>query len=306
MIIDTRIRPPYKGFTAGKDSLIHNFDHATKWSGMFGGHAAPSVKTHSLDDCLAEMDAAGIDFAIAPGRKGQDHMWVDNQDVVDLTEDYPDRFAGIASIFPEDPMEYNLEQIKKYCIDGPLLGVSLETGLVADVEGATPRFVDDHKFWPIYELCEKHGVVVSFTHNAPAYPDTSGSDPVRLKHIYDDFPRLKTLLVHGCWPHVNEIAAYLFLNKNVMVQPDFYIMNTAGWRGYVDSANYMNPGNYVFASSYPLGDMSVLVDYYLHCGFLEHILPRIMYQNAADFFHLDAAKLKRLPNSPVADDFERA
>lgn len=309
MIIDTRIRPPYKGFAGGSN---YEVGKTKKWANMFGYEVAPSVQKapeyfaqnrtdELLQETLQEMDRAGIDFAFVPGRKGQDKVWIDNQDVVDLTIAYPERFAGIAAICPEDPLDYNLEQIKTYCIQGPLYGVSLETGLVADIPGATPRFVDDEKFWPIYELCEKNNVIVSFTHNGPAYPDTSGSDPVRLKHIYDDFPKLKTLLVHGCWPHVNEIAAYLFVNKNVVVQPDFYIMHTAGWQGYVDSANYMNPKNYVFASSYPLGNMETMVEYYLHCGFREDILPNVMYKNAAEFFGIDPTKVKRLTNSPVSD-----
>lgn len=312
MIIDTRIRPPYKGFAGGSN---YSKDKPAKWAAMFGGKVAESVKhaperfekgEHDviLKECLAEMDEAGIDFAFVPGRKGQDKVWIDNQDVVDLCNEYPDRFAGIASICHEDPMEYNLDQIKKFCIDGPLYGVSIETGLVSDIPSATPRFVDDPLFWPIYDLCEKNNVIVSFTHNGPAYPDTSGSDPVRLKNIYSDFPNLKTLLVHGSWPHVNEIAAYLFVNKNVMVQPDFYMMHAAGWQGYVDSINYMNPENYVFSSSYPLADMKTMVEYYLNCGIKEEILPNLFYKNAARFFGIDPEKVKRLPNSPVKDEFE--
>lgn len=311
MIIDTRIRPPYKGFAGGSN---YEPGKTTRWANMFGfpvsetvkrapAYFAEDKKDELLKEVFAEMDAAGIDFAFVPGRKGQDKVWIDNQDVVDLTLEYPERFAGIASICPEDPMEYNLDQIKRFCVEGPLYGVSLETGLVSDVPTGTPRFVDDQKFWPIYDICEKNNIPISFTHNGPAYPDTSGSDPVRLKHIYDDFPNLKTLLVHGCWPHVNEIAAYLFVNKNVMVQPDFYMMNTAGWRGYVDSINYMNPENYVFASSYPLGNMQALVDYYLNCGIKEEVLPNIMYKNAARFFGIDPEKVKRLKHSPVKDEF---
>ena len=58
-----------------------------------------------------------------------------------------------------------------------------------------------------------------------------------------------------------------------MVQPDFYMMHAAGWQGYVDSINYMNPENYVFSSSYPLADMKTMVEYYLNCGIKEERLP---------------------------------
>ncbi len=104
MIIDTRIRPPYKGFAGGSN---FSKDKPAKWAGMFGGKVAESVKRapeyfekgqHEVifQESLKEMDEARIDFAFVPGRKGQDKVWIDNQDVVDLCNEYPDRFAGIA------------------------------------------------------------------------------------------------------------------------------------------------------------------------------------------------------------------
>lgn len=311
MIIDTRIRPPYKGFAGIPIFTSARSSYMVK---QFGGIVSPSV-LHSeeyaannryddlMAECCAEMDEAGIDFALVPGRKGCDQTWIDNKILLDLVEEYPDRFGAIASIFPEDDLEFNLAEIQKYCVDGPFYGVSLETAFVYDFPEATPRFVDDKKFWPIYEFCEKNNVIISFTHQAMAYPDFSGSDPMRLANIFKDFPKLKVILVHGAWPYVNEYAAFLMNHKNVMVQPDFYMMNTAGWEGYVQSINYMNPKNYVFASSYPLADMKFSVEYYLNCGIREEILPNMMYKNAAEFFGIDAEKVKRLPNSPVKDEF---
>lgn len=311
MIIDTRIRPPYKGFAGIPIFTPERSSYMVK---QFGGVLPQSV-AHSAEyaaegrydelmaECFAEMDTAGIDFALVPGRKGCDKTWIDNQILLDLVTDYPERFGAIASVFPEDDLEESLAEIQKYCVDGPFYGVSMETAFVYDVPTAKPRFVDDEKFWPIYEFCEKNNVIMSFTHQAAAYPDFSGSDPMRLDHIFKDFPKLKVILVHGAWPYVNEYAAFLMNHKNVMIQPDFYMMNTAGWQGYVQSINYMNPNNYVFSSSYPLADMKCSVDYYLNCGVREEVLPNLMYKNAAAFFDIDAAKVKRLSDSPVKDEF---
>lgn len=311
MIIDARLRTPYKEFA---DIPIFTPARAGHTANQIGGNVSESI-LHSdqyraenrYDDFMREfcdeMDAAGIDFALVPGRKGFDNTWIENELLLDLVTDYSERFGAIASIFPEDDLEINLGEIQKYCVDGPFYGVSMETSMVYDFPQATPRFVDDEKFWPIYEFCEKNDVIMSFTHQAAVYPDYSGCDPIRISKILKDFPKLKIILVHGAWPFVNEYAAYLMNHKNVVIQPDFYMINTAGWQGYVQSINYMNPDNYVFSSSYPLADMKYAVDYYLNCGIREEILPNMMYKNAANFFGIDAQKVKRLPTSPVEDDF---
>lgn len=311
MIIDTRLRVPYKQFA---DIPIFTPERAGHTASQIGGVVSPSIlhyagsaaesrKENFMEEFLVEMDDAGIDFALVPGRKGFDRTWIENQLLLDLVNEYPDRFGAIASIFPEDSLEINLAEIQKYCVDGPFYGVSMETSMVYDFPNAKPRFVDDENFWSIYEFCEKNNVIMSFTHQAAVYPDYSGCSPMRLENILKDFPKLKIILVHGAWPYVNEYAAFLMNHKNVMIQPDFYMINTAGWEGYVQSVNYMNPENYVFSSSYPLCDMKFSVNYYLKSGIREEVLENMMYKNAAKFFGINAAKVKRLQDSPVIDEF---
>ena len=137
------------------------------------GTAQPeSSKEKSIEILLKEMDAEEIDYGIVPRRKGAG-MFVPNDQLIELMNDYPNHFFTLAALDLAEGMDVIFNEIDKFVVNGPCCDVSLEPG--APMGNHPGRFVDALILWPIYKKCEKNNVTVTFTHSGPAYPDLTGT-----------------------------------------------------------------------------------------------------------------------------------
>ena len=288
MIIDVRIRVPYKSFTL---SQLHDNAYSSAFASMFGSTQAASSREKSMELVLEEIKEAEIDYAFVPGRRGGDWYPISNDDLIALKEEYPNKFDVLASVSMDESIEKNLEDIKIYALEKGAAGIALESGIALK---NNCRFVDDEYLWPIYEMCESNDIPVALTHSGPAYPNMTGTHGFRLQNISRDFPKLKLLIMHGGWPNVADMVCSVFTNKNIYLSPDFYLVHAAGWQGYVDAANYMIPNNIVYGSAYPLASIKDVLDFYrFKAGFKPDVLQKVLCDNAARFFNLDLDKISK-------------
>ena len=109
MIIDFRIRPPYKSFMnlgiiKGWQKGLEPDPRKMKPTG-FERRFVPSVAEGSLELMVKEMDAAGITHGVIMGRRTNNPVYgdADNADVYELAERYPGRFFGFGGIAPTSP-----------------------------------------------------------------------------------------------------------------------------------------------------------------------------------------------------------
>ncbi|MEL7564559.1 MAG: amidohydrolase family protein [Dehalobacterium sp.] len=281
MIIDFRLRPPYGTYL---ETIMYrdlefceaNFTH------RMGMYQAQSVKSRSLELMLQEMDEAGITKGVIPGRKANPRMGVvDNKDIVELVEKYPDRFIGFAAIDPSN-INQAIYEIDELVIKGACTGIVMEPGVIAE-----PMYADDKRIYPVYEKCQEENIPVILMNGGNAGPDASYSISIAVDHCAVDFPKLKFVISHGGWPWVTEMLHVAWRRSNVYVSPDMYMVNLPGWQDYVTAANYMLKDRFLFGTSYPFIPFKDGVSYFKSCGVKEELLPDLMYHNAAKLLGLE-------------------
>ena len=97
-IIDFRLRPPLPGFL--ETAMYANPDRRDRFTRMLGLAPAPSALHRSIDECLAEMDAAGVATGVLPARQSGYLGCTSNEAVEAIVRRYPGRFLGLAGVDP--------------------------------------------------------------------------------------------------------------------------------------------------------------------------------------------------------------
>ncbi len=286
MIIDFRVRPPFKAFCD-----LHIFrprepepDPVTVSGLRLDLPSYRSFEEKSIAAFLEEMDEAGIDMAVAMGRQSPPpYGSVPNEDLSELVTTYPDRFVAFGGIDGSQGEEA-LREIDR-CREMGFKGVALDNGWCDP-----PLYDDDEKLFSIYQKCMEDGLIVSLTSSIFVGPDLTYCMPVHIQRVARRFKELTIVVPHAAWPWTTEMCGVAFQNPNVYLIPDFYghIPNSPGATEYVRSANYFLSYRMLFASSYPVRPLKQSVEQFKDLGFeLEEIRSRCLGENAARLLGLD-------------------
>ena len=192
--------------------------------GFFGKSQTPRARDlfERLQDLdtrrLADMDAAGIDMALlsltCPGVQlfdpatAHDLAVSSNDQLVEAIRRHPTRFAGLCAVAPHAP-EAAAREIDRGVRQLGLKGVIINS----HTQGA---YMDDAKYWPIFEACEALDVPLYLHPNTPSpqmvqpflprcldaaiygFQVETGLHALRLivSGLFDRFPKLKLVLGH--------------------------------------------------------------------------------------------------------------
>jgi len=183
----------------------------------------PSVSDRLLDlgeIRLKEMDEAGIDIQVLslndPGCELFDASEATalakktNDELAQVTKRHPDRFIGLAALAPQAPEEA-ADELERAVIDLGFRGTKIGSN-------ARGEYLDDQKYWVIFERAEKLGVPINIHPMIPslstlkpyaAYGDAlvgpglgygaeTALSVMRLicSGIFDKYPGLKIILGH--------------------------------------------------------------------------------------------------------------
>ena len=231
-VIDMRYRPPYKSF---KMDMAFDLPAVKERYKRRGAEVSKGLENLSMELCLEEMDQCGIAAGVVPIRAKQARE--DNPVLVELLNDYPKRFIGMAAVsMPHKNTAEGLEMIEKYVAEGSCAGISLEAGL--DFE---PWYSDDERIFPLYERCEQLDAPVMILAGGLMHRLDAGDcdyyNPSHLEHVARNFPKLKIILAHGGWPWITQ-ACYLAMNwDNVYLSPDGYMTDGIGGDLYMQAVN---------------------------------------------------------------------
>ena len=277
MIIDARVRPPYKSLTRVL-APEPGARPPVRRSPLVSGYERPASMTEkSLDLFLDEMDRAGVDQGVLVGRQAG-HRMISNDDIAELRDRYPDRFpVAIAGISGTD-VEAATDEIDRAIRVLRCKGIALDPGW-----WIPPRYVDDPKNYPLYTKCtELHGILY-LTCSLMQGPDISYAEPWRIQRIANDFPDLPIIVVHAAFPHTREMIGVMIANApagNLWVLPDFFqfIPGFPGAQEWVDAANHFLSDRILYASSYPVRPLDQSLAecrrFSYHPGVLEKLLGR--------------------------------
>ncbi len=229
------------------------------------------------------MDEAGIEKALIPSSKmrkyrGEPGFYVSVEEVAEVVQQFPDRFAGLAGVDPFARMEGVREverAVKEHGFVGAWyhpygFGISLSHKLV----------------YPFYAKCVELDVpiVVQTGHSAEMMPSEMGR-PLLLDEVALDFPELKIVAGHMGWPWVEELIALAWKH------PNLYIGTTAHSPKYWDPSmvrfiNSRGRNKVLFGSDFPVLYHKETRDQIEALGLREEAKQKLLRDNAVKVFRL--------------------
>jgi len=281
-IIDFVVRPPAAGFQTS--ALYSDKPRIMRMTRDIGHASPPSYLNDSLDQCLAEMDAAGIRLGVVPGRQAGKRMGrVENAAVAALAGSHPQRFAGMGSIDLE--RADLLAQLDTVLADARLRGAVIEPGAAE-----RPLLADDPVLRAAFGHCEDAGLPVQLLIGGNSGPDLAFSDPVQIDRLAARHPKLQIVVVHGAWPWVTQILGVAYRRTNLWIVPDMYLQ-LPGTQLYVDACNGYLQDRFLFASAYPALPFGAAVDFFRTLPIRPAVLPKLLHANAARLLALKPGPL---------------
>jgi len=277
MIIDFRVRPPYKSYLTSFNYRASSSPSDPTKETIFSIGKKPNVSAieGSIELFVKEMDDTGTERAVIMGRKADNYGMIDNDEIHELYQRYPGRFIPFGGINPN--LANQVEEIERIAKLG-FRGIGLDAGWLR-----RPLYYDDPVFDPIYEKCQELGLIASLTSSFMLGPDLTYSDPNAIQRVAMKFPKLKIVVPHGCWPHVDYALAMAIRCPNVYLMPDcyVYIHNFPGSEEYITAANTYLKYRILYASSYPVRSLEQCIEGWKTRKFTEEAIRNTMHDNAA-------------------------
>ena len=278
MIVDFRVRPPFKAFL--ENSLFFPRNPAPDPVTMSGLHLGiepyESFSRKSMSAFMDEMDEAGVDLGVVMGRQAPPSIGsVPNEDVAEMVAAYPGRFLGFGSVCPQD-INAAIAEVDR------IVGLGLR-GVAMD-NGYWDLYDDDESLFPLYEKIQSAGLILSLTSSIYIGKDMTYCMPVHIQRVAKRFPGLKITVPHGGWPWTTEMCAVAFQNSNIYLVPDFYmhLPDMPGAEQYLRSANSFLSHRLLYASSYPIRPLGQSIRQFRELDFAsEEIRRRCLGENAA-------------------------
>lgn len=284
MIIDFRVRPPYKSFSNltifGTRLEVPN--RPANWVGPM----AESVKSRSMPQFLQELADAEVKHAVVWGRVvASKAASTVQEDVAELVATHPKLLSGFGGIAvpKEEQSDEAVREVEKALVKLQLKGITLEPGFAM----SPTRGADDPALMPVYERCQELGGILGFTISVRAGGDIRFSNPEAVDRIAGLFPKLKIVVGHSFWPWVAQACGVAYRRPNVYLLPDFYGLSCPGHLQWVEAANSLLPEQILFASAYPLAAVGPMAQGYKALPFKPDALDRVMYRNAAKLLSLE-------------------
>lgn len=224
-----------------------------------------------------------LGHAVLPDRTtSNDHM-------ADVQRRNWGRFIGVAGIDAGGVYHDPIQEIER-CAKLGLLAVFIEPGR------SPGCLLDDPRLYPIYQKCLDLDLTL--------IPQTSGplggrnidyANPTYLEQVADDFPDLRILAGHACYPFVREAITMCTRRQNVYMSPDIYLskLGTEDWLKGVNEniASYILPfglaDRFCFGTAYPVIDPRAYMRFFFSLGWKREVLPRILYRNALRVLNLE-------------------
>lgn len=279
-VIDFRLRPPMAAFLGMV--MYANIERTEQMAHGIGMTLAPSVRQRSFDLMIQEMDEAGVEFGVVPGRISPVLGTIEAEDIAAIVARRPDRLVGYAGIDPVNRRKA-IAAIDS-AVQMRMKGVVIEPGL-----SSNPMHLDDARMYPIYAHCEALKIPVLFMAGGNAGPDVTYTSPEHIDRVARDFPDLKIISGHGNWPWAAQIIHVCYRRPNIWLSPDMYIFGgMPGAQDYVNAANGFLADRFLFGTAYPLLPLKDGIETFLKFPLKESVIDRILYKNAAELLGIES------------------
>ena len=170
-----------------------------------------------IDVTLTAMNQADIEFGLLSAWHGPEGPLIGNDEVAGWVAGQPKRFAGLAAVDLNQPMEA-VRELRR-CVDE--LGFK-GLRVVPWLWDAPPT---DRRYYPLYATCVELGVpfCTQVGHTGPLRPSESGRPIPYIDQVALDFPELVIVAGHIGYPWTEEMVAVARKHENVYIDTSAYV-----------------------------------------------------------------------------------
>jgi predicted TIM-barrel fold metal-dependent hydrolase len=193
------------------------------------------------------MDAAGVRFGLLTAwHAPREGALISNDEVAAWVRLHPDRFAGLAAVALDRPMEA-VRELRRCVQELGFIGLRMLPWL-----WETPP--TDRRFYPLYAACVELGVpfCTQVGHTGPLRPSEPGRPIPYIDQIAIDFPQLTIVGGHIGYPWTEEMIAVARKHENVYIDTSAYTSK----RLPAELVAYIKTGSgrhkVLFGSNYPM------------------------------------------------------
>jgi predicted TIM-barrel fold metal-dependent hydrolase len=217
------------------------------------------------------------------GGRPQGKRTTSNDVMAKMQKEYWGRFIGVAGIDTGNVIHDSMQELERSHKLG-LRAVFIEPGRSPKCD------LDDRRLWPFYERVQALDMTL--------IPQTSGlwgglsidfAHPRHLEPIAEDFPNLRILAGHACYPYVREAIIVAARHPNIWLSPDMYLvqMGTDDWVKAVNGNFFGLQDQFLFGTGYPAIPLKPYMEEFWKLPWKPEVLPKILYKNALRCFKLE-------------------
>lgn len=207
MIIDVWMQHPTLRF------LEHDmFVSVWRWTGAEVPAEAPGIEV-----TVGAMDAAGVDFGLLSAWSAPyQRPLISNDEVAGWVAQHPDRFAGLAAVDLNKPMEA-VRELRRCVTELGFKGLRVVPWLWE----IAPT---DRRYYPLFAACVDLGVpfFTQVGHTGPLRPSETGRPIPYIDQVALDFPELVVVSGHIGYPWTEEMIAVCRKHENVYIDTSAY------------------------------------------------------------------------------------
>ena len=196
---------------------------------------------------VAAMDSAGVDFGLLSAWSAPHQPpLISNEEVASWAEAHPDRFAGLACVDLNKPMEA-VRELRRCVEELGFKGLRVVPWLWE----APPT---DRRYYPLFAACVELGVpfFTQVGHTGPMRPSETGRPIPYIDQVALDFPELVIVGGHIGYPWTEEMIAVARKHENVHIDTSAYVPK----RYPTELIAYMQSGSgrrkVMFGTNYPM------------------------------------------------------
>jgi hypothetical protein len=237
-----------------------------------------------IEMTLAAMDAAGVGVGLLTAwHSPREGAMIANDEVAGWVAAHPDRFAGVAAVPLDRPMEA-VRELRRCVRELGFVALRMLPWL-----WETPP--TDRRFYPLYAECVELGVpfCTQVGHAGPLRPSEPGRPIPYIDQIAIDFPELRIVGGHCGYPWTEEMVAVARKHENVYIDTSAYTSR----RVPHELVSYMRTGGgsrkVLFGSNYPMITPTAALDGREALGLDAEQTDRYLHENARRVFALAAA-----------------
>ncbi|OBK14023.1 amidohydrolase family protein [Mycobacterium asiaticum] len=233
-----------------------------------------------IETTIQAMDAANVEFGLLSawrGPHGQD--LVSNDEVQSWIRLHPNRFAGLAAVDLDRPMDA-IRELRRRVDDG-FVGLRV----VPWLWNAPPT---DRRYYPLFAQCVESGVpfCTQVGHTGPLMPSETGRPIPYIDQVALDFPELVIVCGHVGYPWTEEMVAVARKHPNVYIDTSAYTIK----RLPHELVSFMKTGTgqrkVLFGTNYPMISHSHALAALDELGLTDEARRDFLHDNAERVFQL--------------------